>query len=231
MYGEHASSYDEAIADNIYNAHIDRPTLQSMLDDISGKHVLDLGCGSGPYTQYLFEKGAAKVTAVDTSPAMLEILKQRVQNSALLNAYQQDLSLGLPQESNASYDFAICPLTLHYLHDIESFFKEVSRVLKPSGYLVFSTHHPWLDFEDSPTGDYYATELIHQSWDTIGVPVEVSFYRRSLTDISQSLLHAGFHIALIKEGEVAESVKDKDLERYLQLKKQPIFLFIKAIKF
>lgn len=45
--------------------------------DMRGLHVLDAGCGAGQMTQALVERGA-KVTAVDISPALIDIAKRRL---------------------------------------------------------------------------------------------------------------------------------------------------------
>jgi cyclopropane fatty-acyl-phospholipid synthase-like methyltransferase len=42
-----------------------------LLGDVTGHSVLDVGCGSGPYSVYLWQKGA-KVTGVDLATAMIE---------------------------------------------------------------------------------------------------------------------------------------------------------------
>jgi 2-polyprenyl-3-methyl-5-hydroxy-6-metoxy-1,4-benzoquinol methylase len=78
MYTTHATQYAEAIADNVYNANLDRPSLLSMMPDVRGKEVLDLGCGPGEYAAELVGSGAS-VTALDASPGydlnlMLNIL-------------------------------------------------------------------------------------------------------------------------------------------------------------
>jgi predicted RNA methylase len=71
----------------------------ALVGDVTGKVVLDLGCGSGEYADHFLKAGAANVTCVD-------------------------LSLGLPQEKAASADVIVCPLMVHYLKDLSAFFKE-----------------------------------------------------------------------------------------------------------
>ena len=153
MYSKHASRYAEVVKDNVYNANFERPSLQAMLTDLEGSSVLDLGCGSGIYAEYLLEQGASSITCIDSSEEMIDIVKANL--GSKVNAYTQDLSLGLPKEKTKSTDVIICPLVIHYLESLATFFQEIHRVLKPGGYLVFSTHHPVLDFELSPSGNYF----------------------------------------------------------------------------
>ncbi len=97
-------------------------------------------------------------------------------------AYSQDLSIGLPKEASNSVDVIICPLMVHYIEDLSQLFLEINRVLKKGGYFVFSTHHPFADFETTISGNYFERELVTEKWKTVGEPIEVTFYRRSLTD-------------------------------------------------
>ena len=49
------------------------------LGDLTGKSVLDVGCGSGPYVAEALRRGAARVVAFDPAPSMLELTRQRVE--------------------------------------------------------------------------------------------------------------------------------------------------------
>lgn len=233
MYSTFAMAYDKAIQDNIYNAHLERPTLQSMLPELMNSKVLDLGCGSGIYTQYLLEQGAAAVTCIDFSQAMIELVIKRTRaldTTRQVVAYAQDLSKGLPKEQDESVDLAISPLMVHYLEDLNVFFADVYRVLKAGGEFVFSTHHPFADFECSLSGNYFECEHIHQEWNTVGTPVPVQFYRRSLMEITDALTRNGFVISQISEGIVDKKVKEMDSETYEYLSKHPNFIFMKCKK-
>ena len=233
MYSTFASEYDEVIQDNIYNAHLERPTLQAMLPALNDIDVLDLGCGSGVYAQYLLEQGAKHVTCIDYSEEMVQLVASKAEKAALTDkvvAYAQDLSKGLPKEKDASVDLVISPLMVHYLEDLNPLFRDVHRVLRVGGSFVFSTHHPFADFECTQSGNYFERELVQEEWNTVGKPVQVSFYRRSLTEIMNALTQNGLVITQLSEGEVSEKVKEMDEGRYEYLSKNPNFIFIKCQK-
>ncbi|SMY35400.1 class I SAM-dependent methyltransferase [Photobacterium andalusiense] len=233
MYSTFASEYDEVIQDNIYNANLERPTLQSMLPTLVNLRVVDLGCGSGVYAQYLLAQGAAKVTCVDYAEEMIQLVARKAELAGVSNkvdAYAQDLSVGLPNEIDASADMVISPLMVHYLEDLNPLFADIHRILKIGGSFIFSTHHPFADFECSKSGNYFERELVQQEWDTVGKPVQVKFYRRSLTEITNALTQNGLVITQISEGEVDEKVKDMDSETYTYLSNNPNFIFIKCQK-
>lgn len=195
--------------------------------------MLDLGCGSGVYAQFLLEQGAKHVTCIDYSEEMVQLVASKAEKAALTDkvvAYAQDLSKGLPKEKDASVDLVISPLMVHYLEDLNPLFRDVHRVLRVGGSFVFSTHHPFADFECTQSGNYFERELVQEEWNTVGKPVQVSFYRRSLTEIMNALTQNGLVITQISEGEVSEKVKEMDEGRYEYLSKNPNFIFIKCQK-
>ncbi|MBY6185874.1 methyltransferase domain-containing protein [Marinobacter hydrocarbonoclasticus] len=233
MYNRHAQAYAKVVKDNDYNAEFERPTTLAMLDrvmsDLTGKNVLDLGCGSGEYVAELLARGA-RVTALDLAAPMVELVQQRFVGDARVHCYQQDLALGLPLEQDGQYDLVLSPLMVHYLEDQRPFFAECARVLKPGGRLLFSTHSPVADAEASPSGNYYAREAITEQWDTVGVPVTVTFYRRSLSEQIGAVTQSGFVITALEEGTPTKRLRQRSPETYQRLTTQPNFLFVMAQK-
>lgn len=225
MYTEFAHEYDEAITSNIYNGEYERPSLMRLLPDVDGKTVLDLGCGPGVYAQDLASKGA-RITALDASKEMVAITQKKLGNAH--HCYQHDLQLGLPQEHSQAFDVVICPLTIHYLLDLQPLFDDIARVLKKGGIFAFSTHHPIVDFADSPSGRYYDTELITQQWNTLGRPETVSYYRRPLSDVTSAISQANMVIEQLTEGHVPESLKSRSEHYYERLTSRPTFLFYRC---
>lgn len=61
------------------NANIlfEKPALFSLLPDLKGKQILDLGCGYGENCMEFVKMGASKVVGVDISKKMLEVAKKR----------------------------------------------------------------------------------------------------------------------------------------------------------
>ncbi|WP_045463226.1 class I SAM-dependent methyltransferase [Vibrio hyugaensis] len=226
MYTTHAQQYDLVAQDNLYNAYFERPNTLELIGDVSGKKVLDLGCGSGLYAQILLARGASAVTCIDASQEMIEIVKDKLGET--VSAYAQDLSKGLPEEDDAQYDLVICPLMIHYIQDLRPLFNDVKRVLKAGGEFVFSTHHPFADYECSSSGNYYEKELVKDMWNTIGDPVLVAFYRRSLQDITDAMTESGMAMLALSEGKVNDKIREISEEDYRRLSTFPNFIFIKC---
>lgn len=228
LYDKYASEYAEAIKDNTYNAHFERPSLISLLPEVEGKNILELGCGSGELVDLFLKKHCQQVTAVDHSLPMVNLIKERFDSS--VNCYQQNLEVGIPNEKDSSFDLVVSSLAMHYISDIDFLFSDIFRVLKEKGHFVFSIHHPFADFQDPGATNYFACEQLTQTWNTIGKPVDVTFLRRSLSSICKALTDAGFYISCLSEGSPTKHLKTMSEELYKQLTTKPFFLFFKCIK-
>ncbi|WP_422768203.1 class I SAM-dependent methyltransferase [Photobacterium leiognathi subsp. mandapamensis] len=228
LYSKHAVKYDQVIQANIYNAMYDFPTMKKLIGEVKGKDIIDLGCGSGVYANYFVQQQAGQVTCIDYSAEMIELVKNKLGNR--VNAYSHNVAEGLLFVADQSADLVVSALMIHYLEDLAALCQEVHRVLKQGGEFVFSTHHPFADFECSLSGNYFEREFIRETWDTVGEPVEVAFYRRSLAEITHALTAHGFVIAALSEGEVLEEAKAICEKTYQYLTTKPNFLFIQATK-
>ena len=120
--------------------------------------VGDLGCGTGQMTAAL-APFVAHVIAVDTSPAMLQAAKKRLQSFDNVELRRGDLE-ALPID-DARLDAATLALVLHHLPEPERALAEVRRVLKPRGRLLIvdmlphdresyrqQMGHAWLGFSE-----------------------------------------------------------------------------------
>lgn len=107
---------------------------------------------------------------------------------------------------------------------------DVYRVLKKDGSFFFSTHHPMVHFEPSESNNYFQRERITEEWDTIGQPVQVQFYRRSLTELFQVIADAGMYVAQLHEGQPDAIMKERYPKYYAHLSTRPNFLFMECKK-
>jgi ubiquinone/menaquinone biosynthesis C-methylase UbiE len=127
----------------IAHTYITFPGIFKVLGNIKNKKILDLGCGAGDFSRLLVQKNA-QVTAIDYSKAQIEICKHDnadLKNFKCMVADATDLK----QIKNNSYDFVIMSMVFISVPNkqkVARIFKEVSRVLKKSGQLVFTDLHP-----------------------------------------------------------------------------------------
>ena len=220
-YEEMAEAYATSVDDSPYNAYYERPAVLSLLPPLDGLAVFDAGCGSGWYAEYLLDQGAT-VMAVDASPKMVGFTKRRVGDRADVRV--ADLGQPLDFAADDSFDLIVSPLVMHYLKDWRAVFAEFGRILKPSGRLVFSTHHPAMDYRLFEVDSYFDTVLLEDEW-RVG---KVRFYRRPLTAMIDALASVGFLVERILEPQPAEQFLDVDPEGYEKLRTQPWFIVIRA---
>ena len=57
---------------NSLNEIVEKPTMLGLVGGVSGKRILDLGCGCGEHLKLYLERGAAFVAGIDLSQAMLQ---------------------------------------------------------------------------------------------------------------------------------------------------------------
>ncbi len=226
-YEEMAEYYFKYVDTKPFNAYYERPATLSLLPDVKGKRVLDAGCAAGWYTHWLLDKGA-NVTAVDFSPNMIEMTKKRVGGKA--KVIRADLNEPLDFIQDESMDIVLSSLALHYLKDWNPVMREFNRILKKEGELVFSVHHPFMDFTVFKRENYFMTELLDDEWDTHKGKVKVQFYRRPLSKIIAAVIEAGFVMGKLLEPMPTEQFKMEQPKVYDRLTKNPQFLFIKARK-
>lgn len=93
---------------------------------------------------------------------------------------------------------------------------------------MFSIHHPITGWLRSDGTDYHRVELISEDWDWGGVPVTGQMYRRPVSAVFTALLEAGFAIGAVEEPQPTAGVEDAKLAE--TLRKQPVFLFVRAVR-
>lgn len=117
-----------------------RYMFNNILNNLEGKHLLDLGCGDGMYSIYLLRQGARRVHAVDISRSAVSACRKL----ADLNGVVSCLSVCVMDAKHLAYrdnsfDVVFGHAVLHHFDDeqIYNVIKEVYRVLKVGGEAVF----------------------------------------------------------------------------------------------
>ena len=134
------SQYKE-MRDSKINANelIEIPIIKSMLPDLKGKKILDLGCGEGEMAKYFIESGAKKVVGIDVSQNMInEAQKKQDKNLEFKLLPMEEIS-----SIDEKFDIVFSSLAFHYVEDYYKLMKDISKKLKKNGYLIFSSfYHP-----------------------------------------------------------------------------------------
>lgn len=198
-YDAFAEDYARANENSLFNRWYVRPAVLDLLGDVSGRRILDAGCGSAPLMADLGARGAT-VAGFDASPSMIRIARQRLGEGADLRV--GDLNEPLPYAAEA-FDDALAVLVLHYLEDWSGPLAELRRVLKAGGRLVVVVNHPVIPPVMYPELDYFATAPNEEEYDFDGVPATLTIWYRPLSAMSEAFAAAGFKITTIAEPPVS----------------------------
>ena len=124
--------------------HFIMPCMLGLMGEVTGKRILDLGCGEGGYARELTRRGA-QVTAVDCSEKAVAHARRLAaeEKFAITHLVRNSNDLfGLP---DASFDVVLCSMMLMDCEDLEGTLREAARVLRPEGRLFASVLHPCFD--------------------------------------------------------------------------------------
>ena len=229
-YDDIADSYAAGVDAAPYNALYERPAMLELLPPVSGARVLDAGCGAGWYAAQLATRGAS-VTAIDSSAAMIGHARQRFASPLLSHHGREvelraaDLAQPLTFASDATFDGIICSLVLHYLHEWGPTLSEFRRILKPNGWLLFSTHHPASEAIRLHTARYLDVEPVEDYWKWVGT---VRYFRRPLSAIIDALTHAGLAVERLVEPLPTDEFRRLKPAAYDRLLRHPEFLLVRA---
>ncbi len=113
----------------------------------AGHRVLDFGCGSMPYRPLIEQRNATYLGADFGTEAAVAISPD-----------------GLLEAADASVDAVVSLQVLEHVRDLDTYFAEIARVLKPDGVLLLSTHGTWL---------YHPHPEDHRRWTRPGLINEI----------------------------------------------------------
>lgn len=201
-YNKTASNYAGKFMHELDSKHLDRILLKAFIkENIAKGKLIDLGCGPGQTTSFLFENGFTNVLGVDLSPEMIKVaeaLNPHVQ-------FEQADMLHLKYPDN-SFGAAIAFYSIvHFDYkQVGIAFREIKRVLAEDAELLFSFH----------IGD----NIVHLD-NFLDQPVEIDFYFFELEKIKNILTETGFEIVDIIKREPYAEVEHPSERAYIRVKK------------
>jgi len=184
-----------------------RPLVLQELQPVSGKHVLDLGCGEGYVARLLAQAGAQSVFGIDISSEMVG----RAQQAAARDApcpmiFERGNATNFQNFPRKQFDRVIAVFMLSYLNRAEmtAVFRAVRSRLAPGGRFIFTVPHPFLPYIrplekpvyfDAKGRNYFAgVDESYEGciWRRDGKAVPVSYMHKTFTDYFNALATAGF---------------------------------------
>jgi len=101
--------------------------------------VLEIGIGSGLNLSFYDPAKVSRIVGVDPSADMQKLARQRAEQISI-PVEMIALELGQIQAEDARFDSIVCTFTLCTIPDAVAALREMRRVLKPGGKLLFSEH-------------------------------------------------------------------------------------------
>ena len=105
---------------------------------IAGKKVIDIGCGGGILSESMAARGA-NVTGIDLGEKPLKVAKLHLLETGQKVDYRLIAAEALAAEQPEQYDVVSCMEMLEHVPDPASIVRACAQLVKPGGYVFFST--------------------------------------------------------------------------------------------
>lgn len=112
--------------------------IEKAVGGLSGKRVLDVGCGGGILTEAMARKGAT-VKGIDLSEKPLKVARLHSLESGVKADYEEISAETLAMREPASFDLVTCMEMLEHVPDPAKTIQACADLVKPGGYVFFST--------------------------------------------------------------------------------------------
>ena len=106
--------------------------------DITGKRIVDVGCGGGILTEGLATQGAVAL-GIDLSEELIDVAELHGLESGVNTHYQKISAEALAQQQPESFDHVTCMEMLEHVPDPGSIITACATLVKPGGMVFFST--------------------------------------------------------------------------------------------
>ena len=165
--------------------------------------VLDLGCGTGAITTHVLQRyPQADVVSLDLALNMVRKTRQQVSGERRPLGVCADASQ-LPLQAQC-VDMIMSSLMLQWCNDLPVTFRELARVLRPNGLLMFATFGP------------DTLRELHASWGQVDHYTHASIFP-DMHNVGDALLQAGLRDPVIDVDTITLTYRDvRDLLRDLK---------------
>jgi ubiquinone/menaquinone biosynthesis C-methylase UbiE len=209
---------------DIYRDHWNNPAFLELVGDLSGRKVLDAGCGEG-YNTRIFARRAARMTGVDLSARMIELAREEERRAPLGIRYDIASFSDMAIFPDASFDAVVSTMALMDGPDFPRAMREIARVARPGGMVAYSILHPcfatkgmgWIKDEHGraikfTVADYFDDTPCVERWkfsslpdDAEVEPFAVPRFDRTLEHYLNGTIEAGLALERISEPRCPEA--------------------------
>lgn len=219
-----------------------RPYILSLLGDVKGKTIADIGCGEGYLCRKIYEKGALKVIGVDISGGLIQKAKDAEKSTLREILYEVGTSLDLKMIASESIDKTVSSLVYGHFRK-EEFLKDMSehyRILKEGGEFVLAVPHPfmylarpkteWIKFDYEKIEYKDDAEAKIRLYDFKKSEFKIKAYTHKIESYLQGLKDSGFMIEEIVEPMPTQEDLKTFPEMWGEETTIPTYLIIRAKK-
>ncbi|HWL07586.1 MAG TPA: class I SAM-dependent methyltransferase [Planctomicrobium sp.] len=127
---------------------------------VNGLRVLEVGCGAGHGTRVLASGGATETVGIDIDGEAIRRARNQRADSTIRFLHQTDTRLPF---NDREFDVVVALETIEHVEDAGRFVEELSRVVKPGGWILLSTPNRTItnagtSFESRPTNPLHVRE-------------------------------------------------------------------------
>jgi SAM-dependent methyltransferase len=135
--GDGAESDEPALRLFPWREHVESSSLRRLLGDLTGRSVLDLGCGTGLFTRAIRRWGAARVLGIDASEDRIRVARAHESATPLGVGYMvgEPAALGDLGRFDAVVAFALLGVA-ETREDLAAIGRSAARNLEPGGRLL-----------------------------------------------------------------------------------------------
>ncbi|QUR67706.1 class I SAM-dependent methyltransferase [Mycobacterium spongiae] len=240
-HGEVAAQYKLAKTQP-WRARIEDYSFLNLIGDVTGKAVLDVGCGEGHFSRMLRSAGAARVVGFDVSERMIEVARQQEVDVPLGIDYAvQDARTVAPR---AEFDVVVSAWLLVHASNREELARlcrgPVSRLRKGGRFVALTTNPGVYDFRPDYRKYGFVLELAAQAFD--GAPIDITVlldntelvvrnYYLPLEAYTSALGAAGLVDVAVHHPQLAPAPDGTDdTEHWEYLLTHPFFVLLDATK-
>lgn len=161
----------------------------TLMDIKEHEVVADLGCGNGYLSIPILNK-ANHLFAVDIEPKMLELLRERVNETSKDNISYINSDLEQINIIDKKIDKAVVAFVAHEIPNLEKAIAELKRILKTNG-VIFVIDWEAIDMENGPPKhERIPSEKLHEIFEDNGFVVELGHFNKGVYYLKAELISA-----------------------------------------
>lgn len=215
------------------NDLLEEPVILALIGELTGRRILDLGCGDAAFGRQALAQGCQSYLGVEGSHNMTQAAQENLTGTtgAIVQATVE--AWEYPAEA---FDVVVSRLVLHYIEDVGNVFEKIYHSLVPGGRFVFSVEHPVITSCDrgwqgnGPRQAWVVDDYFNSGQrTTLWMGGHVVKYHRTIENYFSGLQNAGFIVENLKEA-TPRRERFTDLDTFQRRQRIPLFLIMAGRK-